>query len=43
MTTHHDVINDPLVGRHAELPAAATKTVGDPEIRHRGTVGGAVR
>ena len=43
MTTHHDVINDPLVGRHAELLAAATKTVSDPEIRHRGTVGGAVR
>ena len=42
MTTHHDVINDPLVGEHAALLAAATKTVGDPQIRHRGTVGGAL-
>ncbi|MGH4009742.1 MAG: FAD binding domain-containing protein [Pseudonocardiaceae bacterium] len=42
MTTHHDVINDPLVGQHAALLSAATKTVGDPQIRHRGTVGGAL-
>jgi carbon-monoxide dehydrogenase medium subunit len=31
-----------LVGTHAELLALATKTVGDPQIRHRGTVGGAL-
>ena len=42
MTTHHDVINDPLVGAHAALLALATQTVGDPQIRHRGTVGGAL-
>ena len=42
MTTHHDVISDPLVGTHAELLKEATKTVGDPQIRHRGTVGGAL-
>ncbi|MGH3902318.1 MAG: FAD binding domain-containing protein [Pseudonocardiaceae bacterium] len=42
MTTHHDVIKDPLVGEHAALLAAATKTVGDPQIRHRGTLGGAL-
>ena len=42
MTTHHDVINDPLVREHAALLAAATRTVGDPQIRHRGTVGGAL-
>ncbi|MDQ4009147.1 MAG: xanthine dehydrogenase family protein subunit M [Actinomycetota bacterium] len=42
MTTHHDVINDPLVGEHAALLAAATRTVGDPQIRRRGTVGGAL-
>ncbi|MGH3777867.1 MAG: FAD binding domain-containing protein [Pseudonocardiaceae bacterium] len=42
MTTHHDIINDPLVGQHAALLAAATKMVGDPQIRHRGTVGGAL-
>lgn len=42
MTTHHDVINDPLVGEHAALLALATRTVGDPQIRHRGTLGGAL-
>jgi aerobic carbon-monoxide dehydrogenase medium subunit len=42
MTTHHDVINNSLVGEHAALLAAATKTVGDPQIRHRGTIGGAL-
>lgn len=42
MTTHHDVINDPLVAEHAALLALATQTVGDPQIRHRGTVGGAL-
>ncbi|MGH3874626.1 MAG: FAD binding domain-containing protein [Pseudonocardiaceae bacterium] len=42
MTTHHGVLNDPLVAEHAALLAAATTTVGDPQIRHRGTVGGAL-
>ncbi len=42
MTTHHDVINDPLVVEHAALLALATQTVGDPQIRHRGTLGGAL-
>jgi carbon-monoxide dehydrogenase medium subunit len=42
MTTHHDVINNPLVREHAMLLALATQTVGDPQIRHRGTLGGAL-
>ncbi|HEX2300536.1 MAG TPA: xanthine dehydrogenase family protein subunit M [Pseudonocardiaceae bacterium] len=42
MTTHHDVVSDPLVAEHAALLAAATKTVGDPQIRHRGTFGGSL-
>ncbi|MGH3973871.1 MAG: FAD binding domain-containing protein [Pseudonocardiaceae bacterium] len=42
MTTHHDVINNPLIGEHAALLALATRTVGDPQIRHRGTLGGAL-
>ncbi|WP_031046534.1 FAD binding domain-containing protein, partial [Streptomyces sp. NRRL WC-3774] len=37
MTTHHDVVRDPLVRRHAGLLAAATAGVGDPAVRHRGT------
>jgi carbon-monoxide dehydrogenase medium subunit len=42
MTRHCDVIADPLISQHAALLAAATKTVADPAIRHRGTVGGAL-
>ena len=42
MTTHHDVLSDPLITEHAALLAAATATVGDPQIRHRGTFGGAL-
>lgn len=42
MTTHHDVINNELIAEHAALLALATQTVGDPQIRHRGTLGGAL-
>jgi carbon-monoxide dehydrogenase medium subunit len=41
-TTHHDVMHDPLVRDHAALLAAATATVADPQIRHRGTFGGSL-
>jgi len=42
MTTHHDVLRDPLVAEHAALLAKATETVADPQVRHRGTFGGAI-
>jgi carbon-monoxide dehydrogenase medium subunit len=42
LTTHHEVIQDPLVRRHAGLLAAATATVADPAVRHRGTLGGSL-
>ncbi len=42
MTTHHDVLNDPQVSEHAALLALTTATVADPQIRHRGTLGGAL-
>lgn len=42
LTTHHDVIRDPLVRRHAGLLAQATATVADPAVRHRGTLGGSL-
>ena len=40
-TTHHQVVKDPLVNQHAGLLAEATAMVGDAQVRHRGTVGGA--
>ena len=42
MTTHYDVQGDHLIAEHAALLKAATDTVADPQIRHRGTFGGAI-
>jgi carbon-monoxide dehydrogenase medium subunit len=42
MTSHSAVQSDPLVGEHARLISLATATVGDPQIRHRGTFGGSL-
>jgi len=41
-TTHYDVMRNPLVMQHAPLIAQATATVADPQVRHRGTFGGAL-
>ena len=41
-TTHADVQNDPLVREHALLITKAVTEVADPQIRHRGTFGGAL-
>ena len=42
MTTYYDVIRNPLVHEHALLLVEAGRTVADPQIRHRGTLGGAL-
>ncbi|UYM06750.1 FAD binding domain-containing protein [Solicola gregarius] len=42
MTPHHVVANDPLVAEHARLITEAVHTVADPQVRHRGTFGGAL-
>ncbi len=42
MTTHYEVQRDHLVRDHARLLAVATDTVADPQVRHRGTFGGAL-
>jgi carbon-monoxide dehydrogenase medium subunit len=42
MTTYADVLADDRVSQHAALLAAAVKEIADPQIRHRGTVGGAL-
>lgn len=42
MTPHHQVAMDPLVAAHAGLIQKATQTVADPQVRHRGTFGGAL-
>lgn len=42
MTTHDEVSRNDLVREHALLLALATETVADPQVRHRGTFGGAL-
>jgi aerobic carbon-monoxide dehydrogenase medium subunit len=41
MTPHFEVVQDPLVVEHASLIARCVETVADPQVRHRGTIGGA--
>ena len=42
LTTHYQVVHDPLVGEHCGLLAEAAGTVADPAVRHRGTLGGSL-
>jgi aerobic carbon-monoxide dehydrogenase medium subunit len=42
MTSYYDVIRDELVQQNVTLLAQATETVADSQVRHRGTVGGAL-
>lgn len=42
MTSYVDLLADPLVAEHAALLRAAIAEVADPQIRRRGTIGGAL-
>jgi aerobic carbon-monoxide dehydrogenase medium subunit len=42
LTRHHDVETDPLLRRHVPILSAAAGEVGDPQVRHRGTLGGSL-
>lgn len=42
MTTHDEVLHDPLVHEHALLLTKATTQLADAQVRHRGTFGGAL-
>lgn len=42
MTSHDDVARSSLVATHALLLSKAVRTVADPQVRHRGTFGGAL-
>ena len=42
LTRHHDVQHSELLGRQVPLLAHAAGEVGDPQIRHRGTIGGSL-
>jgi aerobic carbon-monoxide dehydrogenase medium subunit len=42
LTRHHDLHGSDLLRRHCPLLAYTAGVVGDPQVRHRGTIGGAV-
>jgi carbon-monoxide dehydrogenase medium subunit len=42
MTTHADVLTDPLLAEYGQLLVQATETVADRQVRRRGTFGGAL-
>ncbi len=42
LTRHHDVEHDALLRAQVPLLAAAAHEVGDPQVRHRGTIGGSL-
>ncbi|MEE9416199.1 MAG: xanthine dehydrogenase family protein subunit M [Acidimicrobiales bacterium] len=42
LTRHRDIEISDLVASQAGLLVAATRNVGDPQVRHRGTIGGAI-
>jgi aerobic carbon-monoxide dehydrogenase medium subunit len=42
MTTHDQVMHDPLVRAHCGVLGEVAAMVGDAQVRHRGTIGGAV-
>jgi carbon-monoxide dehydrogenase medium subunit len=42
LTRHHELVGDPLLGEHCRLVSMAAREIGDPQVRHRGTIGGSV-
>jgi carbon-monoxide dehydrogenase medium subunit len=42
LTRHHDLQRDPLLQEHCPVVSYAAGLIGDPQVRHRGTIGGAV-
>jgi carbon-monoxide dehydrogenase medium subunit len=41
-TTHHDIATSALLHTQAPVIAAAAAAIGDPQVRHRGTLGGSL-
>ena len=42
LTRHHDVHGSPLLSQHCALLAHTAGLIGDPQVRHMGTIGGSV-
>ncbi len=42
LTRHHDLAHDPALRKHCGIVAHTASLIGDPQVRHRGTIGGSV-
>jgi aerobic carbon-monoxide dehydrogenase medium subunit len=42
LTRHADLAGDPIAAEHAPLLGSAASQVGDPQVRHHGTIGGSL-
>ena len=42
LTRHHDVATSPIMQEHNPLVSHAAGLIGDPQVRHRGTIGGSL-
>jgi carbon-monoxide dehydrogenase medium subunit len=42
LTTHHRVATDPVVASEVPVLAHVAAQIGDPQVRHRGTIGGSI-
>src|SRR5688500_12802926 len=42
LTRHHDIAGSALLREQVPLLPAAAHTIGDPQVRHRGTIGGSL-
>ena len=42
LTRHAEVVRDPLLAKRCAIVAHASHLVGDPQVRHRGTIGGSI-
>ncbi len=42
LTRHAALVADPVLARHCALIAETAALIGDPQVRHRGTIGGSV-
>src|SRR4051812_29919981 len=42
LTRHHDVANAALLSEHCPIVSHTAGQIGDPQVRHMGTIGGAV-
>ncbi|MGH9303414.1 MAG: FAD binding domain-containing protein [Acidimicrobiales bacterium] len=42
LTTHHELATNPLVRSETPVLAHVASQIGDPQVRHRGTIGGSI-